>query len=86
MPEFELFYVTKHGNYAAAQYNPLDFIGKLEWIALWGPYLYTHPNQVYQYYPGMNIVYLYGCEGVWDFLAENNHKGKIANFLAMPGG
>ena len=86
MPEFELFYTTEHGNYAAAQYNPLDFISELEWVALWGPYLYTHPNQIYQYYPGMNIVYLHACESVFDFLAKKMPGKKVPNLLAMPGG
>ena len=85
-PEFELYFVTEKGNPSAAQYDPFDFLSELSWVVLWGPYLYTHPNQVYQYYPGMNIVVLYACENVADIIAKRLPKGKIPNLIAMPGG
>ena len=88
VPEIEWATVTETGNSGpfAKQYDPLDYLNDLPWLAPWGPYLYTNTSKLYQYYPGLNIIQLFACEDMVKFINEHSRNGRKPKLIGMPGG
>ena len=88
IPEITWDSITRVGNAgsSAKQYDPLDYLDDLPWLAPWGPYLYSDTKKPYQYYPGLNIIQLFALEEMKNFVTKHSKNGKGPKLIAMPGG
>ena len=88
VPEIQYDTVTENGNAGsfAKEYDPVNYLSDLPWLAPWGPYLYTDTRNIYQYYPGKNIAQLFALENVTHFITKHCRNGNAPKLMSMPGG
>ncbi len=77
MPEVGWSYFIENTNHEGAQYNPADYLDKLPWIEVWGPYIFQPFTKPYEYNTGIHLV---------TYLAARDMKKFVADRMPAPAG
>ncbi|MBE6384609.1 MAG: hypothetical protein E7048_02970 [Lentisphaerae bacterium] len=86
IPELSWKCGTHKHNYYCKQYNIKEFMHKLPWLELWGPYIYHRAGQIYDYFPTRHLV-TYNAAGMMkEFFRDHSAKGPVARLIAFPHG
>ena len=87
MPEVAWSYFIENSNSEAGQYNPADFLAKLPWLEVWGPYIFQPFNKPYEYYTGIHLITFIAARDIKKFIADRiPDQAQRPKLIAMPHG
>ena len=87
MPEVGWSYFIENTNHEGGQYNPADYLDKLPWIEVWGPYIFQPFTKPYEYYTGIHLISYMGARDMKKFVADRvPDQAKRPKLIAFPHG
>ena len=87
MPEVGWSYFIENSNHEGGQYNPADYLDKLPWIEIWGPYIFQPFTKPYEYYTGIHLITYMGARDMKKFVADRvPDQTRRPKLIAFPHG
>ncbi|MFA7232114.1 MAG: hypothetical protein WC071_12660, partial [Victivallaceae bacterium] len=87
MPEVGWSYFIENTNHEGGQYNPADYLDKLPWIEVWGPYIFQPFTKPYEYYTGIHLITYMAARDMKKFVADRMpDQAKRPKLIAFPHG
>ena len=85
MPEVGWSYFIENTNHEGGQYNPADYLDKLPWIEVWGPYIFQPFTKPYEYYTGIHLITYMGARDMKKFVADRiSDPARRPKLIAFP--
>jgi hypothetical protein len=87
MPELAWSHFIESSNNEGGQYNPADYLAKLPWLEVWGPYIFQPFTKPYEYYTGIHLITFIAARDIKKFIADRvPDQAKRPKLIAFPHG